>query len=188
MDVDKLVTSEETAVVSCQREEEMVRKERVTRNDDIVGFIDNKETKNMGVFDKFDKENVEKAEEYLDKLEGAIELEEEGGDIVEIFEDEAGIEGKIHDTLFRHLDYWEETGASDFALSVVKNGYVPQLWENPERYEEPNNKSYEREKEWVKVAVEKLKEARLVEETGREDLWCVNPLTVAMNLKGKRRL
>ena len=37
------------------------------------------------------------------------------------------------------------TGASDFALSVVKNGYVPQLWENPEKYEEPNNKSYMRE-------------------------------------------
>ena len=66
-------------------------------------------------------------QEYIDKLEGAIELEEEGGDIVEIFKDEAGIEGKIHDTLFRHLDYWKETGALDFALSVVKNGYVPQL-------------------------------------------------------------
>ena len=65
-----------------------------------MGFIANKEIKNTGVFDKFDKENVEKAEEYLDKLEGAIELEEEGDDIVEIFEDEAGIEGKIHDTLF----------------------------------------------------------------------------------------
>ena len=54
----------------------------------------------MGVFDKFDRESVEKAEEYLDSLEGAIELEEEGGDIVEIFKDEAEIEGKIHDTLF----------------------------------------------------------------------------------------
>ena len=37
---------------------------------------------------------MEKAEECLDKLKGVIELEEEGGDIVEIFEDEAGIEGK----------------------------------------------------------------------------------------------
>ena len=64
--------------------------------------------------------------------------------IVEIFENEAGIEEKIHNTLFRHRDYWEETGASDFALSAVKNGYVPQLWENPDRYEEPNNKSYVR--------------------------------------------
>ena len=48
-----------------------------------------KEIKNTGVFYKFDKENVEKAEEYLDKLEGAIKLEEEGDDIVEIFEEEA---------------------------------------------------------------------------------------------------
>ena len=125
---------------------------------------------NTGVFDKFDKENVEKAEEYLDKLEGAIELEEEGDDIVEMFEDEAGLEGKIHNALFQHLDYWKVTGASDFALSVVKNGYVPQLRENPERYEEPNNKSYVKEREWAKVAVEKLREARLVVEIGREEL------------------
>ena len=54
----------------------------------------------MEVLNKFDKESVEKAEEYLDKIEGAIELEEEGDDVVEIFEDEAGIEGKIHDTPF----------------------------------------------------------------------------------------
>ena len=86
------------------------------------------------------------------------------------------------------MDFWKETGASDFALSVVKNGYVPQLWENPEGYEEPNNKSYEREKDWAKIAVEKLKEARLVEEIERDCLWCVNPLTVAVNAKGKRRL
>ena len=62
------------------------------------------------------------------------------------------------------------------------------MWENPEGYEEPNNKSYEREKDWAKVAVEKLKEARLVEEIERDCLCCVNPLTVAVNAKGKRRL
>ena len=49
------------------------------RNANIVGFTRIKERESMGVFNKFDKENVEKAEEYLDKLEGAIELEEEGG-------------------------------------------------------------------------------------------------------------
>ena len=27
-------------------------------------------------------------------------------------------------------------GASEFAISVIKNGYVPQLIENPPRYEE----------------------------------------------------
>ena len=154
----------------------------------FVGFMKNKERESMAVFNKFDKESVEKAEEYLDKLEGAIQLGEEGDDVVEIFEDEAGIEGKIHDILFQHFDYQKVTGASDFALSVVKNGYVPQLWESPDGYEEPNNKSYVREKEWARIAVEKLKEARLVEEIGREDLWCVNPLTVVVNAKGKGRL
>ncbi len=58
------------------------------------------------------------------------------------------------------MDYWKATGALDFALFVVKNGYMPQLRESPDRYEEPNNKSYEREKDWAKIAVEKLKEAR----------------------------
>ena len=71
------------------------------------------------------------------------------------------------------MDFWKETGASDFALSAVKNGYVPQLWENPDGYEEPNNKSYVREKKLAKKAVEKLKEARLVEEIG-ESLNCGN--------------
>ena len=99
-DVDKLDISKRTAGVSSQGEEEMVREDEVNRNTDIVGFTDNKEIESMGVFNKFDKESVEKAEKYLDKLEGAIELEEEGGDIVEIFEDEAGRVGKIHDTLF----------------------------------------------------------------------------------------
>ena len=63
MDVDKLVTSKETGEVNSQREEEMVCEEKVARNDDIVGFIDNEETKKTGVFDNFNKENVEKAEE-----------------------------------------------------------------------------------------------------------------------------
>ena len=125
MDVDKLDTSEKVAEVSNQGEEETIPEKMADGSNKCMGFNDDsKELETVGVFDKFEKENVEKVEEYLDKLEGAIELEEKGGDIVEIFEDEAGIEGKIHDTLFWHLDFWKETGASDFALSVVKNGYV----------------------------------------------------------------
>ena len=46
-DVDKLDISEEIEEVSSQREEEMVCEEEVTRNDDIVGFIGNKEIRNM---------------------------------------------------------------------------------------------------------------------------------------------
>ena len=79
--MDKLDTSKRTAEVSSQGEEEMDHEEKVDEIAGIVGFIANKEIESMGVFDKFDKESVEKAEEYLDKLEGAIELEEEGDDI-----------------------------------------------------------------------------------------------------------
>ena len=92
-DVDKLDISKRTAGVSSQGEEEMVREDEVNRNADIVDFTNNKEIESTGVFNKFDKESVERAEEYLDKLEGAIELEEEGGDIIEMFEVEFGIEG-----------------------------------------------------------------------------------------------
>ena len=45
------------------------------------------------------------------------------------------------------------------------------------------NRSYKKEREWAKVVVEKLREARLVAEIGREDLWCMNPLTVVVNAK-----
>ena len=41
----------------------------------------------------------------MDKLEGAIELEEESNDVCEIFKDEEGLEGKVHDTLILHLYY-----------------------------------------------------------------------------------
>ena len=75
-DVDKLDISKRTAGVSSQGEEEMGHKdamEKVDGNADIVGFTENKERESTGVFNKFDKESVERAEEYLDKLEGAIE-------------------------------------------------------------------------------------------------------------------
>ena len=48
--------------------------------------------------------------------------------------------------------------------------------------------SYKKERDWAKTTVEILKEAKLVVEVRREDLCCVNPLTVALNEKGKRRL
>ena len=71
--------------------------------------------------------------------------------------------GKVHGTLIQHLDYWEETRALNFALSVIKNGYVLQLAHNLKKYEEPNNISYKNERDWAKTAVEKLKEAKLGE-------------------------
>ena len=83
---------------------------------------------------------VEKAEKKLDKLEGTIAEGDE--DVCLIFEEEEDLESKVHDTLERHASFWRESGASSFAVSVVENGYVPQMWENPQSYEEKNNGSY----------------------------------------------
>ena len=55
------------------------------------------------------KEKIERVEEYLDKLEGVIELEEESDDVCEIFKDKEGLEGKIQDTMIQHIDYQERT-------------------------------------------------------------------------------
>ena len=122
---------------------------------------------------------VDEAERKMDKLEGAIRAEEE--DVCLIYQDDTDLEGKVHDTLWRHARFWKETGALEFAISVIENGYVPQLWDNPEKYEEENNKSYKNEKDWANDAVRKLKEAKLVKEVRKEELWCINPLTVASN-------
>ena len=48
--------------------------------------------------------------------------------------------------------------------------------------------SYKKEIVWANEAVEKLRKARLVLEVRREELWCVNPLTVATNSNRKIRL
>ena len=44
-----------------------------------------------------------------------------------------------------YFKYWEESKALEFALSVVWNGYVLQLVDNPDRYEEPDNISFRKE-------------------------------------------
>ena len=59
---------------------------------------------------------------------------------------------------------------------------------NPERYRERNNKLYREELVWANEAAFKLLRAKIIEETSEESLWCINPLTVAKNARGKRRL
>ena len=129
---------------------------------------------------------VDEAEKRLDKLEGAIV--EENEDVFQIFKEEKDLDNKVHDTLARHARFWRNSGATDFAVSVVENGYVPQMWENPQNYEEKNNGSYREEKVWANEVVFKLAKAKLVREVDRRSLCCVNPLMVAKNARGKKRL
>ena len=100
-----------------------------------------------------------------------------------MYEEDERIEEKVHDTLRKHVSFWQESRASDFAVLVILNGYVPQLQCYPEKYREKNNKSYKDERAWANEAVLKLQRAKIVVETDRESLWCINPLTVAKNAK-----
>ena len=101
---------------------------------------------------------VDEAEQKLDKLEG--EIVEDSDDVCLIFEED--LQSKVHDTLARHASFWRESSASDFAISIVENGYIPQMWDNPQNYEERNNGSYRDERVWANEAVIKLLRAKLV--------------------------
>ena len=70
----------------------------------------------------------------------------------------------------------------------MENDCVPQLWDNPPRYEERNNMSYRKERLWANEVVCKLERAKLVRKVKNKELWCVNPLMVASSSKGKKRL
>ena len=42
-----------------------------------------------------------------------------------MFEEDDKIESKVHNTLRKHIGFWTESGASEFAVSVILNDYVP---------------------------------------------------------------
>ena len=109
-------------------------------------------------------------------------------DEIVIFEDDEKIDLKVKDTLRSHIAFWEASGATKFALSVIREGYIPSFSKAPEEYEEPNNASYKTHRLWANKAVEKLHSAGLVKKVERKDLRCCNPLSVASNAVGKLRL
>ena len=90
-----------------------------------------------------------------------------------------GVKAKVHGTLKDNVAFWHELGASQFALSVIENGYIPKLSEDVHFYEEKNNKSYREYRTWANEAVQKLLVANIVEKVSREELTCINPLSVA---------
>ena len=82
------------------------------RKDDREHRLDREREKVVSEFGG-EKLVVDEAERKMDKLEGAIRAEDE--DVCLIYQDDADIEGKVHNTLWRHASYWKETGASEFA-------------------------------------------------------------------------
>ena len=98
------------------------------------------------------------------------------------------IHHKVRGTLLRHVKAWEDAGAGAFALGVIKEGFKLSMHLVPGAYEEENNKSFEKDREFAIKAVEKLVKLEILKEVERSEVSCVNPLTVAINGVGKKRL
>ena len=129
----------------------------------------------------------ESEEDKLDRIEKVSVAKVEVDEVV-MYEEEEGIELKVLGTLERHIDFWEESGASSFAKSVIRQGYMPSLEQATGKYEEANNSSYKVHRKWANQAVKTLAQAKLVKKVTKEELECCNPLTVASNAVGKLRL
>jgi len=87
----------------------------------------------------------------------------------------------VHGTLGRHLQAWEEAGAGKFVRNVIKEGFRLNMKEFPGFYEEKNNQSFEKEKVFRVEAIKKLVKMKVLKEVSKEEVSCVNPLTVAIN-------
>ena len=130
-----------------------------------------------------------KAMERLDRLEG--NLLKMDGELKKGVIDIGGLddkEVKVRGTLFRHVEAWQAAGAGAFALGVIKEGFKLDMFKMPGAYEEGNNKSFEKDREFAIEAVRKLVKLEILKEVGRSEVRCVNPLTVAINGVGKKRL
>ena len=102
-----------------------------------------------------------KAMRKLDVLENHLVQEgqvhggaEGGGAVVDTGAGDSEV--KVRGTLLRHISAWEAAGAGAFALGVIKEGFKLSLVSTPEAYEEGNNKSFEKDREFAVEAVQKL--------------------------------
>jgi hypothetical protein len=94
-----------------------------------------------------------------------------------------GVKGR----LAKHIEFWMNIGASDFVLDAIRNGYVIPFVNSPVSMYFKNNKSALDNSEFVDQAVSELVDSGCVHEV--PFITCVvNPLSVATNKSGKKRL
>ncbi|XP_071133514.1 uncharacterized protein [Mytilus edulis] len=94
-----------------------------------------------------------------------------------------GVKGR----LAKHYDFWVKIGANDFVLDTIKNGYVIPFLVPPPSMHMKNNKSAVTNSEFVEKAVLELVDSGCAYEVPFTP-YIVNPLSVASNKSGKKRL
>ena len=96
-------------------------------------------------------------------------------------------QGTVKGSLKKHLDFWRSIGASKFVLDTIEFGYKIPFYETPEESFSLNNQSALKNKDFVSEALEDLiKKGCLIKVPFKPHV--VNPLTVATNSQGKKRL
>ena len=86
-----------------------------------------------------------------------------------------------------HLQFWKDIGANSYILSVIDKGYVIPFITTPSSACLRNNKSARDNADFVEEAISELLRSNSVIEVNEMPI-VVNPLTVAINAKGKKRL
>ena len=90
------------------------------------------------------------------------------------------IPGSIHSETVR--EFWRsELKAGGWVMDTLRHGYVISFEQSPPEYEEPNNKSALRERDFVYQAVSDPKKTKVVEFVS-EKPYCVSPLSVSYKI------
>jgi hypothetical protein len=86
-----------------------------------------------------------------------------------------------------NIKFWEQIGTNEYILQVIKYGYVLPFVSRPNKVNSNNNKSARDNSTFVAEAIAELIVSKAVSMVDYEP-EVVNPLTVAINAKGKKRL
>ena len=84
-------------------------------------------------------------------------------------------------------DHWVQSGANEHVLDVVRSGYKIPFKEIPESVILKKNKSARENVDFVENEINKLSDKGCISEVA-DVPHVVNPLTVAVNRSGKKRL
>ena len=157
-----------------QKEEE---DEAVSREGTVVPFyIDNKcENDRLDYFEGI-KDHCREVDEYVDGWDG-VPVEE------------VETELRVVDSLRGKLEAWRQYGAGKMVLQIINNGLKLNFTgKAPTFYEEVNNKSFSNSEDFGIEEIRKLLANGVVEEVSRAEVTCINPMSIASNKKGKKRL
>ena len=114
--------------------------------------------------------------EFIDDLEG-IPVEEVENDT------------KVVDSLKGKVGVWKKFGAGKMVLQILDDGLrLNFIGKAPVPYEEENNKSFVRNEDFGIGEIRKLLANGVIKEVIREEVVCINPMSIASNKKGKKRL